>query len=171
VDLDVHLHEGLLHALHQAVTILAQSMSQSQVAAHHAHPPFWTKRASEHPEGVEFLEQLAVFDVSLAPRNVLDMAGVDQANFNAVSLQHLKKWNPVNPSRFHGDGLDLTLLKPVAQGLQIMGEYPEAAHRTLIPIRRHRYPMGAGSHIDSGSIEVHFFQESALSAALAFGFL
>src|SRR6267142_631638 len=69
VDLDIHLREGLLHALHQAVAILAQSISQAQIAAHYAHLPFWTKRASQHPEGVELLQPLAVFDVALTPRN------------------------------------------------------------------------------------------------------
>ena len=36
-----------------------------------------TKRASQHPESVELLQPLAVFDISLAPRNILDMVSVD----------------------------------------------------------------------------------------------
>jgi hypothetical protein len=31
--------------------------------------------------------------------------------------------------------------------------------------------MGIGSDVDSGSVEVHFLQQSPLSAALAFGFI
>ena len=91
-------------------------LSQAQVAAHRAHVGFWTKRASQHPEGVKFLQPLAIVDVSLAPRNVLGMAGLDQANLKAVFLQHLKKRNPVNSGRFHGDRLDLAPLEPFAQG-------------------------------------------------------
>jgi hypothetical protein len=171
VDLDIHLREGLLHALHQAIAILAQSITQAQVAAHHAHLGFWTKRASQHSEGVEFLQPLAVVDVSLASWDVLGMAGVDQANLKSVSLQHLKERNPVNSGRFHGDGLDLASPEPVAQSDQIASKHPEAANRIFIPILRHGHPMRIGSHIDSGSVEVHLLQQSPLSAALALDFL
>ena len=74
MDLDIHLGEGLLHALHQAVAVLAQSISQPQGAAHRAHLGLWAKRASQHPEGVELLQPLAVFDLGLAARNVLGVA-------------------------------------------------------------------------------------------------
>ena len=77
VDLNIHLCEGLLHALHQAVAVLAQSVSQPKVTAYHAHLSLGTKGASEHPEGVELLQPLTVFDVGLAARNVLDMFGID----------------------------------------------------------------------------------------------
>jgi hypothetical protein len=123
------------------------------------------------PEGVEFLQPLAVVDVSLAPRNVLGMAGVDQANLKAVFLQHLKKRNPVNSGRFHGDRLDLAPLEPFAQGDQIASKHSETAHGIFVPILRHGHPMRIGSYIDSSSVEVHFLQKSPLSAALAFGFL
>ena len=67
--------------------------------------------------------------------------------------------------------VDLASLEPVAQRLQIAGKHSEAAHRIFIPILRHGHPMRIGSHIDSGSVEVHLLKESSLSAALAFGFL
>ena len=78
------------------------------------------------------------------------MAGVDQADLQSVSLQHLKKRNPVNSGRFHGDGLGLASLEPLAQGLQIAGQHPEAAHRILIAILRHCHPMRIESVRKSG---------------------
>jgi hypothetical protein len=99
------------------------------------------------------------------------MFGIDQANLKALLLQHLEKRNPINPGRFHSDALDLACLEPLAQGDQIAGKDREIAHGPLIPILRHSHPMGIGSHIDSGGVEMHLVQNGPFSAALVFSFL
>jgi hypothetical protein len=46
---------GLLHALHQTVAILAWGIAQAPGSCAPRNLGFWTKRASQHPEGVELL--------------------------------------------------------------------------------------------------------------------
>jgi hypothetical protein len=65
VDLDTHPGESLLHALHQAITILAQSYLARAGSCAPRIPGLRDETSSQHPEGVEFLQQLAVVDVSL----------------------------------------------------------------------------------------------------------
>jgi NAD(P)-dependent dehydrogenase (short-subunit alcohol dehydrogenase family) len=65
--------------------------------------------------------------------------------------------------RFHGNRLDLAFLEPPAQSNQIGGKYFEPAHRPWIPIFRHGHPIGIGSNIESGRIEVHLLQKSFFS--------
>jgi hypothetical protein len=104
------------------------------------------------------LQPLAVFDIGLAPRNILDVVGIDQADFETFSLQHLIEGDPVNSGRFHDNRFDLASLEPLAEKDQVAGKYPEATHGTCISIFRHCHPMDIGSDVDSGSVEVHFLQ-------------
>jgi hypothetical protein len=67
---------------------------------------------AEKPDGMEVLQPLAISDVGLAARHVLDMTGVDQANAKATVFQDLKERNPENPHRFHNDAFDAALLEP-----------------------------------------------------------
>jgi hypothetical protein len=67
--------------------------------------------------------------------------------------------------------LDLALLEPMAQAEQIASKYSKTPHWMLIAILGHSYPMRISSHVNSGSVEMHFLEQGSLSAVLTFGFL
>jgi hypothetical protein len=83
---------------------------------------------------------VAVFGIGLAPRNILDVVGTDQADFETFSLQHLIEGDPVHSGRFHDNRFNLASLEPLAEEDQVAGKYPEATHGTCIPIFRHCHP-------------------------------
>ena len=75
--------------------------------------------APEEPDGVEVLEPLAILDISLPARDVLDVAGVHQADLEASGLQELEQRDPVHAGRFHRHRGDADLLQPGRQGEEL----------------------------------------------------
>jgi hypothetical protein len=72
-----------------------------------------TVGGSEKSDGVEVLKPLAIGDIGLAARHVLDVTGVDQANTKATVFQNLKERNPENTRGFHNYAFAAALLEPV----------------------------------------------------------
>ena len=89
VDLDIHLREGLLHALHQAVAILAQSISQAQVAAHHAHLSSVRNEPRNIPKVWSSCNRWQSLTSVLRPGTFLAWLALT-SNLKAFSLQDLK---------------------------------------------------------------------------------
>jgi hypothetical protein len=65
----------------------------------------------------ELAEPGGVCDVGLAPRHLLDVAGVDEDAFELV-LEDRPDWLPVDAGRLHRDLGDAVGGEPVAQGQQ-----------------------------------------------------
>ena len=74
---------------------------------------------------MEVLQPLAIGDVGLAARHVLDMTGVDQAHPEAAVFQDLKERNPENARGLHRHAFDAALLEPIGQLLEFLGEGTE----------------------------------------------
>jgi len=152
VQLHVHLLEGLLHvlALHAAQT--HQVVAIAQVGTQDADVVGRTKRGVEQTKAVQALEPWAVLDVGLAPGNILDMPGIDQADLQAMPFQDLKGRNPVDAGGFHGHRFDAALFEPAGHLLQVLGEGAEGPHGLRTSVGGHRAPMFAVANVDAGGI-------------------
>ncbi len=56
---------------------------------------------AEEPHGIQILKPLAVLDIALPARGVLDVAGVHQAHLKAARLEDLVERDPVDAGRLH----------------------------------------------------------------------
>ena len=73
VKLDVHLGQGLLHALHVSGHVADESIALADVAAQHAGLIVGTERTQRRPK-VSLLERLAVLDVALSAGQAFGVA-------------------------------------------------------------------------------------------------
>jgi hypothetical protein len=83
---------------------------------------------------VETLQPLCVADVGLAAWNVLRVPGVDHHHLEAPLFQDFEYRNPVNPGRFHDDGLYPATSEPVRQPVKIIGEGTERPNRFIVAV-------------------------------------
>jgi hypothetical protein len=101
---------------------------------------------------VKILQPLAIRDVTLAARNVLDMPGVDQTDLEPMRFEHLKSRDPINTCAFHGYGLDVTLLQPSSKVLQIGREHFKAPNRLICTVMRYSNVQLSGPDIYASRI-------------------
>ena len=107
---------------------------------------------------MELLDPLAVEHIALAPRNVLDVPGIDQQNFDASFLQNLIEGDPIHAGRLHRDGVDATGLQPDGQLDEFMSKAPKLSHGLLVPVFGDRHPMTPRSNVDPRCIEMNFLR-------------
>ena len=69
-------------------------------------------------------------------------------------LQDLVQGDPVDPGGLHGHGGDAALGEPVGEGLQVLGEGPEAPDGLGIPVERHAHVDLGGADVDPGGVRV-----------------
>jgi hypothetical protein len=122
VELEVHLLEGLVDMLDvlsagaQEHGTLAEEASKDNDLVGRA------EGAIEQAEGVELLDPLAVEDVSLAARDVLHAAGIDEADLEVAFFEDLEEGDPVDAGGLHGDGGHAAGGEPVRQRVEVGGE-------------------------------------------------
>jgi hypothetical protein len=83
MDLHLHLGEGLLHRLHVRRRHLHQAVAVTQQGADNTNSILRAEGGPQQPHRVEILQPLAIDPIAVAPRNVLDLLGVDQAYLEA----------------------------------------------------------------------------------------
>jgi len=81
--------------------------------------------------------------------------GINQLDVKATLFEHFEKGNPIDPSRLHHDGLNLTLSQPLGEGIEISRTCPKALPRSLIAITGYSHPVGICPHFTPGGIEMH----------------
>ena len=59
---------------------------------------------------------LTIGDVAFTPWQIARMRAVKERDFEPLGLEQVMDGNPINASRFPGDGARLMLLEPGAQG-------------------------------------------------------
>jgi hypothetical protein len=152
-QLQIHLHQRLLHALDLLGLLLDERVAMAHQSTHHAHPLLGAKRALQQPIAHQLLQPLAVEHVGLAPRHVLDVARVDQQHPQPVPLQQFVHRNPVHPGGFRGHGVDRAADQPIGQLLQIGGAHAELAHRLARAVGGDRHVVRRAPHIEAESGE------------------
>jgi hypothetical protein len=76
-ELDIHLRERLLHALHVRALAPQKHPALAPQRTQHAHCIRRTKRPAKQAVGHELLQLLAVQHVGFAARDIFDMARID----------------------------------------------------------------------------------------------
>jgi hypothetical protein len=102
VQLDIHLHQGLLHVLNVRGGIVQQPFSLAQVGAQCRQLAFRSEAGPQQPVFVQ-PQPLNIADIGLATRDVLGVTGVDQHHFEAALIENLERRNPVDTGRLHCD--------------------------------------------------------------------
>src|SRR5579872_3118217 len=115
---------------------------------------------------MEVLNPLAVLDVGLLTRHILNVLRVNQAHFNLALLQNLKKRNPVNASGLHRDRLNLALLKPVSQLFQIGRERVKATNWIRVAFGWNCDENLGCAYVDPSGIGLHYWQTYGLESLL-----
>ena len=154
VELEIHLGEGLLHVLGVGGRQMNQGVAVPEQGADGADRLRRAEGPPQEADGMEVLEPLAVLDIRLPARDVLDVAGVHQADLNAAGLQDLVQGDPVDARGLHGDGGDAALREPRGHGEQILGEGPEAPDRLRVPVKRHADVELGGADVDRRRVRV-----------------
>src|SRR5688572_30684175 len=77
-ELDVHLDQRLLHALHERARAFDERGAVSKIAAQRDDPIRGTEAPAQQAEDVEVAEPFAVGNVTLAAWKILDVACVDK---------------------------------------------------------------------------------------------
>jgi len=80
--------------------------------------------------------------------------GIDQFDIKSTLFEHFEQGHPVDPGGLQHDGLDLTLLQPCGQGIEISRKGPKALHWLLIAILWDGDPVLGRPDINPGSIEM-----------------
>src|SRR5262249_22565022 len=95
--------------------------------------------------------------------------GIYQFDIKPTLFEHFERSNPVDPRGLQRDGLDLTLLQPCGQGIEIRCKRPTALHRLRISICGHGHPMLGRPDINPGGIyakgysTINYFPLSAIT--------
>src|ERR1700738_4319026 len=101
---------------------LGEHLALPQIATQHANFIRGAKSASQQTVGMQLLDPLAIKDIRLAAGDILNVARIDQLDFEPVTFQHFKQRDPVNTGRFHSHAGNATLLEPSGKGFKVSSE-------------------------------------------------
>ncbi|SAL07413.1 hypothetical protein AWB78_08572 [Caballeronia calidae] len=145
-ELQVHLHQRLLHAQHPTGLFGQQHLALAHHRAHHAdlviRPPGGPQQPQAH-------EPLAILHVALAPRHILHLPCVDQPDCQPTLLQHLIHRNPEYAGQFQGDRVDPAREQPVGHRVQVIGHRAEFPNGLISGPVGHRDPVTRTAHINA----------------------
>jgi len=153
-ELEVHLDQCLLHALHPAALFGEQQLALTHHRVHHADLAIRAPAARSSPRH-ELLQPLAILHVALAPGYILQLPRIDQPDLQPAMLEHFVHRDPVDSGGFERHGIDATRQQPVGQRVLVVSHRPEFAHRLVIGRPGDRYPMAGRAHIDPGRVRKH----------------
>ena len=80
-------------------------------------------------------EPFAIADIALAPRDVFDVARVDQEDLEATGFEDFIQGDPVDAGRLHRDARHAASREPVGEPMKIGRETPEGTDRFRIALR------------------------------------
>ncbi|MCY1297113.1 hypothetical protein D9M70_465400 [compost metagenome] len=144
-ELEVHLHQRFLHALHPTGLLDEQHLALTGYGPHHTDVAIGAPGRAQQPQAHQPLQPLAVLHVALAPGYVLELPRIDQPHRQAMLFQHLVDGDPVHPGglqcyRVHPQGY-----QPVSQRVEVIGHRADFANRLAVGLLgqmlRHRHPV------------------------------
>src|ERR1700674_3833862 len=107
---------------------------------------------------MQILQPLTVGNIRFAPRHILNMTCVDQEDTESLRAQDLKKWDPINPRRFHRYRLDVAAFQPSCCRTQVFRKGRKTTHRLWISVHRNGDVDFGRAYIHTGSIWVQVVQ-------------
>ena len=113
VNLQVHLHQSLLHVLDMRCRILEQTLALTDIRSQLGDPTLGPKAGAQQTIRMKPLQPLRITDVGLASRHVFGIACVDDENRKTPGVEKFEDWNPVYARGLHHDRLDTTFGKPI----------------------------------------------------------
>lgn len=125
VELEVHLHQSLLHVLDMGSRILDQPFSLAQISKQRCDLCVGPKAPAQQAIGMQLAKPRRIANVGLSARDVLCITRVDQDHFEAVLLQNLVSRYPVDAGRLHRHAGDTAGSEPGGKIMQIVGEGAE----------------------------------------------
>ena len=165
---EVHLGERLLHPLDVGAGGLDEDVAMPHEGAEGEDRPGGAEAPAQEPDTVEFAEPLAVFDVALAPSDMLDVAGVDEQHLEAARFEDVVDRDPVHAG-LHGDAVNPTGDEPVSEAVEVGGEGPEGLDRGGVPIGRDGHIVLGGVAVDAGNIDLDAVEHGGRGARRAGG--
>ena len=136
VELQVHLHQCLLHVLDVGSSVLGHPCAVPEVRLQRPDLVPRPEAATEQPVLVQSLDPLRVAHVGLASRNALHRPRVDEQHLKAARFEDLVDGDPVHARGLHGDRRDPERLEPIGKAVEISGEGVETPDGLWVPIRR-----------------------------------
>ncbi len=154
LNLEVHLRERLVQMADMVGGVTDERVAMAQERTHRADRFGRAEAGTQQADGVEILQPLAIGDVGLFAGNIFGVAGVDQADFDLRGFEDLKEWNPIDAGRFHRDGSDATLFKPITDEQKVIGEGGEGADGSGVGIERDGDLDLRGADVDAASVRM-----------------
>ena len=99
MQLQVHLHQRLLHVLNMRRRIIQQPLPLPEVGAQPGDFGLGPEARPQQAVFVQTLQPFRVTDVSFAPRHVLRVPRVDHHHLEPALLQDFEDRDPVDPGR------------------------------------------------------------------------
>ena len=146
--------------------LLNESLSVAEVATQGGDGCFGSKASAEQPHAVQLPEPFAIADIALAPRDVFDVARVDQEDLEATGFEDFIQGDPVDAGRLHRDARHAASREPVGEPMKIGRETPEGTDRFRIALRWNCDEMLGRAAIDPSDIHVDLLQEGWRSPLL-----
>ena len=168
-ELQVHLEQRFMHALHVDGRALHQCLPVAQVGPQSRDGGPRAEAAAQQPHAVQLLQPLAIDDVSLPPGHVLDVARVHKEHVEPARLEDFVERDPVHAGGLHRHRRDATGHQPVGQAMQIGREGRERPHRRQVALRRHGDVMGFGAAINTRGVGIDPLQECGTDPGDAWG--
>lgn len=106
MQLQVHLHQRLLHVLDVSGGILGEPFPLPHVGAQGGDLRLRAETAAEQAVGMQLAQPSRVAHIGFAAWHVLGVAGIHKNDLEATRFQDLEGWYPVNAGRFHSHAGD-----------------------------------------------------------------
>ena len=122
MELQVHLHQSLLHMLDVSGCVFNETLALTQIGAQLRDLAVGSEAATQKAISVQLPQPTRVTDIGLAPRHVLCVTRIDQNDMEPMLLKNLVSRNPVNPGGFHRHTGDAAGCKPFRKLVKILRE-------------------------------------------------
>src|SRR5262245_7909576 len=159
VELEVHLDQGLLHALNVGGGALDQGFTVTQKCPQRRDGWCRTEAAAQQTDAVQLPDPLTVADIALAAWDVLDVPSVHEYRLQTARFQDLVDRDPVDAGGFHGDRGNATGNEPVGEALQVAREGLERTYRIGVAIGGYGHVVLSRPAVDPGCIGVDAFEK------------
>lgn len=158
MQLQVHLHQGLVHVLNMGGRIFDQTFLLAQIGAQGGDLGLRPETAPQKAIGMQLAQPTGVADIGLAARHILGVARIHEDHIEPMPLENFEGRDPIDPSGVHGDVCHATGFEPIGQIMQILGECAKRKHRRVTGIGINRRHVHCRSDVDGGRRRVDHLQ-------------